>query len=82
MAMKTRNTKVKVSALALAVQGVLVAMYAMPAHADDERAANLKVPTSSANTPASTRRGSIFSATSTSAAATPTATATVRAVGR
>jgi MtrB/PioB family decaheme-associated outer membrane protein len=47
MAMKTRNTKVKVSALALAVQGVLVAMYAMPAHADDERAANLKVPTSS-----------------------------------
>ena len=43
--MKTRNAKVKVSALALAVQGVLVAMYAMPARADDERTANLKVPT-------------------------------------
>jgi MtrB/PioB family decaheme-associated outer membrane protein len=46
MAMKTRNAKVKVSALALAVQGVLVAMYAMPARADDERAATLKVPDS------------------------------------
>jgi MtrB/PioB family decaheme-associated outer membrane protein len=44
MAMKTRNGKMKVSALALAVQGVLVALVAMPAHADDEQAANLKVP--------------------------------------
>ena len=35
----------KVRALALAVEGVLVAMYAMPAHADDEQAASLKVPT-------------------------------------
>jgi MtrB/PioB family decaheme-associated outer membrane protein len=43
--MKTRNGKMKVRALALAVQGVLVAMYAMPAHADDEQAAALKVPT-------------------------------------
>src|ERR1700739_3972053 len=47
MAMKTRDAKMKVSALTLAVQGVLVAMYAMPAHADDERAAALKVPTNS-----------------------------------
>lgn len=45
--MKTRDAKMKVSALTLAVQGVLVAMYAMPAHADDERAAALKVPTNS-----------------------------------
>ena len=43
--MKTRNGKMKVRALALAVQGVLVAMYAMPAHADDEQAAALKLPT-------------------------------------
>jgi MtrB/PioB family decaheme-associated outer membrane protein len=43
--MKTRNGKMKVRALALAVEGVLVAMYAMPAHADDEQAASLKVPT-------------------------------------
>ncbi len=43
--MKTRNGKMKVRALALAVQGALVAMYAMPAHADDEPAAALKVPT-------------------------------------
>jgi MtrB/PioB family decaheme-associated outer membrane protein len=43
--MKTRNGKMKVTALALAVQGVLVAMYAMPALADDEQAAALKVPT-------------------------------------
>jgi MtrB/PioB family decaheme-associated outer membrane protein len=45
MAMKIRNPKMKVSALALAVQGVLLAMVAMPAHADDERAASLKAPT-------------------------------------
>ncbi len=43
--MKTRNRKMKVRALALAVEGVLVAMYALPVHADDEPAANLKVPT-------------------------------------
>jgi len=47
MAMKTRNAKIKVSALALAVQGVLVAMVAMPARADDEQAAALKVPANS-----------------------------------
>jgi MtrB/PioB family decaheme-associated outer membrane protein len=45
MAMKIRNPKVKVSALALAVQGILLTMVAMPAHADDERAASLKLPT-------------------------------------
>src|SRR5476649_1909711 len=43
--MKTRNGKMKVTALALAVQGVLAAIYAMPAQADDEQAAGLKVPT-------------------------------------
>jgi MtrB/PioB family decaheme-associated outer membrane protein len=42
--MKTRNGKMKVRALALAVEGVLVAMYAMPAHADDAGAAALKLP--------------------------------------
>jgi MtrB/PioB family decaheme-associated outer membrane protein len=47
MAMKTRKAKMKVSALALAVQGVLVAMYAIPARADDGQAAALKVPTNS-----------------------------------
>src|SRR6476646_6053145 len=45
MAMTIHNQKMKLSALALAVQGVLLAMVAMPAHADDERAANLKLPT-------------------------------------
>ena len=45
--MKIRNPKMKISALALAVQGVLLAMVAMPAHADDERAASLKAPTNS-----------------------------------
>ena len=35
----------KVRALTLAVQGVLVAMYAMPAHADDEQVAKLILPT-------------------------------------
>ena len=35
--MKTRNRKMKVRALALAVEAVLVAMYAMPVLADDER---------------------------------------------
>jgi MtrB/PioB family decaheme-associated outer membrane protein len=43
--MKTRNGKMKVRALALAVEAVLIAMYAMPAHADDEPVANLKLPT-------------------------------------
>jgi MtrB/PioB family decaheme-associated outer membrane protein len=43
--MKTRNGKMKVSALALAIEGVLVAMYAMPALADDGQAAALKLPT-------------------------------------
>ena len=43
--MKTHNGKMKVRALALAVQGVLVAMYAMPARADDAEAAALKLPT-------------------------------------
>jgi MtrB/PioB family decaheme-associated outer membrane protein len=47
MAMKPRNAKMKVSALTLAVQGVLVAMYAMPAHAQDQQAASLKVPANS-----------------------------------
>ena len=36
--MKTRNGKLKASALALAVQGVLAAMYAMPVHAQDAAA--------------------------------------------
>lgn len=43
--MKTRNQKMKVRALALAVQGVLVAMYAMPAQAQVP-GASLKVPPS------------------------------------
>jgi MtrB/PioB family decaheme-associated outer membrane protein len=47
MVMKTRNAKLKLSALTLAVQGVLVAMYAMPAGAEDGQAASLKVPTNS-----------------------------------
>ena len=42
--MKTRNEKVKVSALALAVQGVLVAMYTLSAHGADEPVASLKAP--------------------------------------
>lgn len=42
--MKIHDPRMKISALALAVQGVLLAMIAMPAHADDERAANLKLP--------------------------------------
>ena len=42
--MKTRNGKMEVRALALAVEAVLIALYAMPAHADDEPAANLKLP--------------------------------------
>jgi MtrB/PioB family decaheme-associated outer membrane protein len=45
--MKTRNGKMKVRALALAVEGVLVAMYAMPVHADDGQAAALTIPASS-----------------------------------
>jgi MtrB/PioB family decaheme-associated outer membrane protein len=44
--MKTRDGKMKVRALAVAVQSVLVAMYAMPAHADGGEAAALMVPTS------------------------------------
>jgi MtrB/PioB family decaheme-associated outer membrane protein len=45
MAMETRIGKMKVRALALAVEGVLLAMCAMPAHADDAEAAALKLPT-------------------------------------
>lgn len=45
--MKTRNARMKLSAVALAVQGVLVAMYAMPAGAQEGQAASLKAPTSS-----------------------------------
>ncbi len=45
--MKTRKAKMKVRALALAVQGVLVTMAAMPAHAQDGQAAGLKVPVNS-----------------------------------
>ena len=43
--MKINNGKMRVSLLALAVQGALLAMCAMPAHADDEEAAALKNPT-------------------------------------
>lgn len=43
--MKINNGKMRVSLLALAVQGALVAMCAMPAHADDEEVAALKNPT-------------------------------------
>jgi len=43
--MKTRNGKIRVSVLALAVEAALVAMYAVSAYADDEEAAALKTPT-------------------------------------
>src|ERR1700694_1718922 len=42
--MRTRKEKMKARALALAVQGVLAAMYAMPAQAQDQAAGSLKVP--------------------------------------
>ena len=47
MAMKTRNGKLQVRALALAVEAVLVAMFAMPARADDAGVAALTMPTNS-----------------------------------
>lgn len=43
--MKINNGKMRVSLLVLAVQGALLAMCAMPAHADDDEAAALKNPT-------------------------------------
>lgn len=43
--MKIKNGNMRVSLLALAVQGALLAMCAMPAHADDDEAAALKNPT-------------------------------------
>ena len=45
--MKRNNGNMQVSLLALAVQGALIAMCAMPAHADDEEVAALKKPTNS-----------------------------------
>ncbi|HET7363558.1 MAG TPA: MtrB/PioB family decaheme-associated outer membrane protein [Burkholderiales bacterium] len=44
MAMKTRNEKVKASAIALAVQGVLIAMAAVPARAQDTQLGSLRAP--------------------------------------
>lgn len=43
--MKTRNNKMKPGVLALAVQGALFAMVALPAHAEDDEVAALKMPT-------------------------------------
>ena len=43
--MKSNNERMRVSLLALAVQGALIAMCTMPAHADDEEVAALKNPT-------------------------------------
>lgn len=43
--MKTRNGKINVRTLTLAVQAALVAMCAMPAHAQEEQAASLRAPT-------------------------------------
>ena len=43
--MKTNNGKMRISLLALAVEGALFAMCALPAHADDEEVAALKIPT-------------------------------------
>jgi MtrB/PioB family decaheme-associated outer membrane protein len=43
--MKIRNQKMRVGALAIAVEGALAAMWAMPAQATDEEAAALKTPT-------------------------------------
>lgn len=45
--MKMHNSKMRVSVLAFAVEGALIAMCTMPAHADDEEAAALKTPTNS-----------------------------------
>src|SRR5487761_2279279 len=45
--MKSCNGKTKVGVLALAVEGVLVAMCALPAFAEDDDAAALKTPTNS-----------------------------------
>jgi MtrB/PioB family decaheme-associated outer membrane protein len=42
--MKNQNETMRVSLLALAVQGALVAMCSMPAYADDEELAALKMP--------------------------------------
>lgn len=42
--MKTRKGKMKLGVLTIAVQAALLALYAMPAHADDEQAAGLKIP--------------------------------------
>ncbi|ADE12721.1 MtrB/PioB family decaheme-associated outer membrane protein [Sideroxydans lithotrophicus] len=44
--MKSNNERMRVSLLALAVQGALIAMCSMPAQADDEEVAALKNPTS------------------------------------
>lgn len=44
--MKTRNGKINIRTLTLAVHAALVGMVAMPANAQDESAANLKAPTS------------------------------------
>jgi MtrB/PioB family decaheme-associated outer membrane protein len=43
--MKIQNEKLRISLLALAVQGALLAMCAMPVHADDDEATALKMPT-------------------------------------
>ena len=42
--MKSRNGKMKLSAAALAVQGVFAAVYAMPAQAQDQQLGSLRVP--------------------------------------
>ena len=42
--MKSRNGKIKLNAVALAVQGVFAAVYAMPAQAQDEQLGSLRVP--------------------------------------
>ena len=43
--MRTQNGKYQVRVMAVAVQSVLAAMFAMPAHADDAEALALKTPT-------------------------------------
>jgi MtrB/PioB family decaheme-associated outer membrane protein len=43
--MRTRNEKMKARALAVAVQGALLAMAAVPAHAEEPEIAELKMPT-------------------------------------
>lgn len=45
--MKTHNRKMQLSVLALAVEGALLAMCAMPAYAEDDEAADLMTPTNS-----------------------------------